>query len=541
MLSDRWVVVAAIAAFIGALVPLPVPWLAAATAVAVALVWERPRLLIVSLFVLTAALAVESPQPTVIATGEIEATYEVVADGVRWGGGGRTELERDGVRYEASGWGAAGARLRDRLVGQTVVVVGQVRPSTGSRWHEWRDIDATVSVEQVVSWSPASGLAGIANQIRGTLDSGASSLSIDDKALFLGIVIGDDREMSMLVEDDFRAAGLTHLVAVSGQNVAFVLIVVGPLLRRLDYRSRWLALLGVLLLFGVITRFEPSVVRATAMAAVAASATALGRETSALRTLSLAVVAALLWQPALAHSLGFRLSLAATAGILFLSPWLISVLPGPRIFREASGVTIGAQVAVAPMLVATFGSIPVASLPANLLVGPVAGPVMLWGLTAGPLAGLLGGVFAEVAHRPTSWGTGWMRYVAQQAAVAPFGQLTVAHLIAGSVAVGGALVVGKRRLAGAVALVILSLPSLVFVRTQPGRVEPETGLAITWSGEVAVEIDEQASLRVLLPALRLNGIRQIDVLIIHGNADRIDDVAGLVGARHAISVLVTDG
>src|SRR3546814_9440029 len=93
--------------------------------------------------------------------------------------------------------------------------------------------------------------------------------------------------------------------------------------------------------------------------------------------------------------------MAACAAIVLLAPPISSVLPGPAAIRDALGVTLAAQFGVAPVLLATFGPMPVASIPANLLAVPVAGAVMAWGITAGLVAGVAGGAFAELVHLPT--------------------------------------------------------------------------------------------------------------------------------------------
>src|SRR3546814_8489814 len=83
--------------------------------------------------------------------------------------------------------------------------------------------------------------------------------------------------------------------------------------------------------------------------------------------------------------------MAACAAIVLLAPPISSVLPGPAAIRDALGVTLAAQLGVAPVLLATFGPMPVASIPANLLAVPVAGAVIAWGITAGLVAGVAGG------------------------------------------------------------------------------------------------------------------------------------------------------
>src|SRR5690606_22347580 len=100
--------------------------------------------------------------------------------------------------------------------------------------------------------------------------------------------------------------------------------------------------------FALLTRCEPSVVRATAMAAVAATGTVLGRPTSTLRTLALGTAGALLVDPLLVTSLGFQLSVAGSGGIVLGAHRLARVLPGPRWLTAPLAVTAAAELAVAP-------------------------------------------------------------------------------------------------------------------------------------------------------------------------------------------------
>jgi competence protein ComEC len=188
--------------------------------------------------------------------------------------------------------------------------------------------------------------------------------------------------------EQFRAAGLTHLTAVSGENVAFVLALFAPLLRRSGLRGRFVLALAVLVCFGTMTRWEPSVLRAIAMAVVALTATALGRPIAGLRVLALAATALLLADPFLLHQVGFLLSCGASLGITLLAVPIAARLPGPVWVREVLGVTAAAQVGVAPVLIPVFGSMPLVALPANLVAVPLAAPLTMWGLVAGVVGGV---------------------------------------------------------------------------------------------------------------------------------------------------------
>jgi len=260
-------------------------------------------------------------------------------------------------------------------------------------------------------------------------------------------VLGDDRDQPPELDQAFKRAGLTHLLAVSGQNVAFVLAVAGPLLRRLRLRPRLVASLVVLGFFALVTRFEPSVLRAVAMASAGAVAATAGRPATSLRLLALAVVALVLGDPLLVHQIGFQLSVLATAGIVLLAGPLARRLPGPGWLSLPISVTVAAQVATAPLIAAYFGGVPLAAVPANLLAGPVAGAAMVYGMVGGVVAGLLtelvGPGPARVVHLPTRLLLWWLAGVARWAADLPLGQIGLPAAVV--VAVGAAVGAGVGR------------------------------------------------------------------------------------------------
>jgi competence protein ComEC len=246
---------------------------------------------------------------------------------------------------------------------------------------------------------------------------GASLLPPDRAALTRGLVIGDDRDEPAAMVERFREAGLSHLTAVSGQNVALLLAAAGPLLRRARPVARWAVTIGLIGWFVVLTRAEPSVLRAGAMAALSATAFVLGRQAEPLRLLALAVTALLLLDPLLAWSVGFWLSVGATAGVTIGATQLAPRLGrlGPLALPVA--VTIGAQVGVALPSLLVFGRLSLIGTVANLVAVPVAGLVMLVGLPACLVAGAAPPL-ASVLMAPVGWGVWWVDAVATVGAAA---------------------------------------------------------------------------------------------------------------------------
>ena len=166
---------------------------------------------------------------------------------------------------------------------------GTVRPAEPEQpWLVARHIAGELTVLRVDGWRTGDPASRLANGLRRTLVAGAAPLGPRARSLYTGLVIGDDRDQPADLADSFRGAGLTHLLAVSGQNVAFALALAGPLLRRLRLWPRLVATLAVIGLFGLMTRFEPSVLRASAMAALAATLAMPGQPISRLRIIGLA-------------------------------------------------------------------------------------------------------------------------------------------------------------------------------------------------------------------------------------------------------------
>lgn len=363
----------------------------------------------------------------------------VAADPVPLGVGLRTTLEIQGERFDAWTYGGARARFATLQAGQTVWVAGERRPSTGDvRRAQIRHVVGRFTVQMAGDATAGNGIARAGNRVRSALRrSAAATMPAADAALFTGLVIGDDSQQPAWMVDRFRASGLSHLTAVSGQNVAFLLAAALPLLRRLRPCWRWAATVGLIGWFMAVTRFEPSVLRAGVMAVLAATAFALGRQPRPLRLVAIAVAGLLLVDPLLAWSVGFWLSVGATVGVCVAAPWWTARLPGPLWLRASVGVTLGAQVGVALPSLLVFHRLPLVSPLANLAAVPVAGFVMLYGLPAGLVAGVLPAPLLRLVMAPAVLGTRWTATVAAVAArVEPHG----AAAVVGWVLAGSALV-----------------------------------------------------------------------------------------------------
>ncbi len=416
----------------------------------------------VAVIAVAAAVAVRRPLPVVLAAGLVaavsaqraEARFVPVEAGPWSGpvalvdeaeplGWGRRAVVRlpDGRRVQAVAFGPAGHRLAAAGVGDRLDVTGRLQPLAPSSWTRSRHLLGELVVREV---SPRSGPGpgrAVVEWVRGRITAGAEPLAPDQRALYLGLVVGEDRDQAPAQRARFRAAGMSHLLAVSGQNVAFVLAVVAPALSLIGRRSRLVVTGLVLVGFALATRLEPSVLRATTMAGLSAWAAATGREAEGLRPLAAAVALLIVADPFLVHAVGFQLSVAASAAIVVGVPPLSDRLPVPTWLRPALAVTVAAQIGVSPLLVHRFGSVPVAAVPANLVAGPAAGLVMVWGLTVGVVAGLAPAPVDGWLQAPVRVPLWWLDAVAGWALRLPLPVLGGRSLLIGT-AVGAVLGLG---------------------------------------------------------------------------------------------------
>jgi competence protein ComEC len=552
--DDRWALVLAAATLAGALRASPLPIALGVAVVAAGLLLQRPVLLCVGAALLASALGQRALDGLDgLVAGPVAAEVTLLTDPDPVPGGVRADVRLRGRHLELRASGTAAAALAPRLAGERVLVHGDQQPVDATDpWLLARHVAGRVTALRVDPRGSSGALATIANGARRTLVAGARPLSDGHRALYTGLVIGDDRAQPAALTDDFRGAGLTHLLAVSGQNVAFLLTLAGPLVRRLRLWPRLLVTLVLIGGFVVLTRAEPSVSRAGAMAALAAATVTVGRPVSRLRVLCLAVTVLVLVDPLLVHALGFRLSAGAALAIVTLAPAIGAALPGPRWLAEPLGVTVAAQIGVAPLLVTAFGPLPLASVPANLLAVPAAGLVMAWGMSAGLLAGVAGGVLAEAVHLPTRLLLDWIELVARRAAAAPLGHVGPGGLVVATAGLLVLVVAGRpsadrparsRRigltLVGAVVLVTLA------VAQRPPALRSDLGAgAVRWHGPGTDVVvlgggGRQGGSRAeeVLEALRHARVGAVDLLVVAD--DRVGtDVVPAVTARHPAGLVV---
>ena len=355
-----------------------------------------------------------------VQTGEYQGFATVMSDPRNIGAATRITIEIESNRFVVYAYGRPAWRLAGAKVGEQIFVRGQRQAferGDESRWiaqHIKGKFQIELVGEQRLVAAP---LLRSAQRVRDLVSRGAQSFNFADRTLFTGLVIGDDTQQPESMIDAFRKSGLAHLVAVSGQNVSFILAALSPLLSRLKNRFRIFVTIGVLVWFVVITRVEPSVVRAATMAGLAFLSVAAGRPTRTMRLIAVTVLVTVIVDPLLAWSVGFFMSVGATCGLCLGAAPLARIIRRPKWLAQLIGATVAAQLGVMPVVILIFGLPSATGIIANVLAVPIAGLVMLFGLPMALCAGLIVDLglekLAMILMWPIQVGVRWVWWVAE--------------------------------------------------------------------------------------------------------------------------------
>ncbi|WP_338778762.1 ComEC/Rec2 family competence protein [Streptomyces sp. DG1A-41] len=419
----------------------------------------------------------------------------------------------------------------------------------------------------------------VAGRLRAGLREATDQLPADARALLPGLVVGDTSRITPELEEAFKETDLTHTLAVSGANFTILLaLLLGPpglaqhverrgLAPRLGVSLRATAVLGGVLSLGfvVVCRPDPSVLRAAACGAVALLALATGRRRSLIPALATAVLLLVLYDPWLARSYGFLLSVVATGALLTLAPrWSAGLrrrgVP-PRL-AEALAAAAAAQALCAPVVAVLSARVSLVAVPCNLIAEFAIAPATVLGfaaLAAAPVAMPVAKVLAWCAH----WPAEWIAEVARTGAALPGagvdwpGSWAGAALLA---AVTPAVLLAGRRLLGhpwwcgvcVLLLVLLVAQPPPLTRVVTGWPPPGWRLVMCDVGQgdamvlaagesTGVVVDAGPDPQLVDHCLRSLGITRIPLVVLtHFHADHVAGLPGVLRGR-AVGAIETTG
>lgn len=405
----------------------------------------------------------------------------------------------------------------------------------------------------------------VAERLRSGLRLAAMGLDPEPAGLLPALVVGDTSAMVPSVEAEFRAAGLTHLIAVSGTNVAILCGVVLGLARLVGLGPRAAVLLAGLTLVGfvVLCRPSPSVLRAAVMGAVMLLALVLGRRRSAVPALCAAVLVLLLIDPSLGNDPGFTLSVLATGALVLLAPGWSAALRRrgvPPGIAEALAVPAAAHVITAPVVAGLSGQVSLVAILTNLLAAPAVAPATVLGVLAAVMAVLHPGAAAVVVHLAGP-AVSWLVGVGHWGAAVPDGVLrwpdgTFGALLLALIVAVVMLAMRAHRLrvlaaAGLVGALLVLVPTRF---ASPGWPAPgwvmvacdvgQGDAVVLATGEPgrAILVDTGPDPGAVSACLDRLGVRRLALIVLsHLHADHIGGLAGALRGRAVSAVALGPG
>ncbi|MFF5359553.1 ComEC/Rec2 family competence protein [Streptomyces scabiei] len=418
----------------------------------------------------------------------------------------------------------------------------------------------------------------LAGRLRAGLREATDGLDPDARALLPGFVVGDTSRVPAELDEAFRATDLTHLLAVSGANFTILLaLFIGPpglaqraerrgLAPRLGIPLRATALAGGALTLGfvIVCRPEPSVVRAAACGSLALLAIVTGRRRSLVPALATAVLLLVLYDPWLARSYGFLLSVLATGALLTLAPRWSAALQRRRVPprpAEALAAAGAAQAVCAPVVAVLSAKVSLVAVPCNLLAEFAVAPATVLGfatLATAPVAMPV----AECLAWCASWPAGWIADIARTGASLPgagvdwpgsWAGASLLALVTVLVVLVGRRIVSRPYLAGACLvaflLVVVQPPPLTRVITgwpPPGwhLVMCDVGqgdATVLAAGEGAGVVVDVGPDPVLADrCLTALGITEIPLVVLtHFHADHVMGLPGVLRGRAVGAIAAT--
>ncbi|RKQ86499.1 competence protein ComEC [Solirubrobacter pauli] len=473
----------------------------------------------------------------------------------------------------------AGRGVFDVAVGDIVAVSGQVGPlGFADAYQRLRNAHAAIEAVRVEpTGERRGGVAGALDGVRRRAEAGLTQrLGASESALLRGMVLGADERLTPEVKEDFQRSGLAHILAVSGQNVMLlaILVIAAATLLGLPIRTRLVIAALAIALYVPLTGAGPSIQRAGVMGIAGLVAALAGRPTQRWYALLLAAAATLALNPRTVQEPGWQLSFAAVAALLAgftpLSEAFKRHLPDP--VAEATALTLAATIGTAPLMALHFEAISLAALPANLLAAPAIAPVMWLGVIAcaaaqvaaplaTPFALLTAPLLVYVQHVARLTASTPLSVVEIHASaplvLAGWAALALALLAAAALRRGSGRPPGRRlRVVPAAAglVVAVTAAATATALTRQGGAPPPPGvlrvtfLDIGQGDATLIELDGTAVLvdtgkpdGPILERLRKAGVDRLDALMLtHAETDH-EGAAPAVIAEHRPRLIVDGG
>jgi competence protein ComEC len=397
------------------------------------------------------------------------------------------------------------------------------------------------------------GIGGVADRLHAHVEQTLARGTVGERrAVLTGIVLGEDGGIHTSLRDAFRASGLTHLLAVSGQNVAITSVGVVWVARLAGIGrlvGEGLAIV-VVLAYALAVGWQPSVVRAAVAGILASLGWITARPRDRWHAMAVGALVLLAWTPTAALDPGFQLSFAAVAAIFLVVPRVAGVpdaYPVPRGVWDVLVVAVACGLVTAPIVWLHFGTVALWTVPANLAAEPAMPPLIALSLAAAALEPVLPGAAVSLAWL-AGWCAAWIAFVARVVSTWPSAQIHSAVALAAILGLAAAPL-GVRRLpryrrrsaVAALVSVALTLAAAACAFRPAPSWTPPHGLRVTFldvgQGDsalveapgAAVLVDEGPPEAEVAGQLRAMGLRALTAIVLtHPQRDHIGGAAAVL-------------
>lgn len=275
-----------------------------------------------------------------------------------------------------------------------------------------RNIYGTIDCEkyEIIATNKINVASNIVNYVQNNIKENMFNiLDEEQSALCVGILIGDREKISDITEDNFKKSNLTHMLAVSGSHITYIIVALTTILSKTNRKFSLITTIFFLLFFTVLTGFTASVLRASIMGIITLLASILHRKSDTINNLGISSIIILIYNPYLLVDAGFLLSYAGTIGIILFSKKIsngISIIVNkinPNLLNKEQNnnskiffvksiiekiilyvisslsVTLSANIVIIPIMAYMFSTISFTFWISNILAGPVMEVVTIFG------------------------------------------------------------------------------------------------------------------------------------------------------------------
>lgn len=391
-------------------------------------------------------------------------------------------------------------------------------------------------------------------------------LSEQEAELEQGILLGDTSDIESEIKDDFRKCNLSHMLAVSGAHLSYLVLGINTVLSKKAFGIRRRKILSIIfiLIFMVIVNMSPSVVRAGISTIIAIFATLIYRKQDTYTTISIALLLTLLNNPFAIFDVGLQLSYLATLSIIvFYSKFTQKQFNNKvkKYLYESAMLTFSANILILPIIIYEFNTIPINSVISNLLAGPLLGICIILGMFTVIISIILFPVSKLIAF-PLQIILKILIKIIELISKIPFGNYTVKTpwfiVVFLTYVIIATLIYNKKRITKILTMVTLIIfvvmqvctfinidgkLKIYFIDVGQGDsmlVRTVRGKNILIDGGGSKDPDYDIGEKILVPYLLDRRIKTLDYVIIsHFDEDHATGVAQILGKIDVSSIILT--